>query len=272
MKSETESGTSDTGFRFSLNQLLIAITVLAIPIALISKYWVTVNNTVDERTIPFSDAPGYSQIYLIGGLILLGILAIAFVCILLKRRLYLAAGICVLTLLACVWPVSRRIESKIVSPVRGNETAEIHNDAAAIVATAVDRFYARTQQWPKSWAALDNDLASVISEIKKSKPQSADPFAAGDPFSSNPAAVEELQSIFSRSSDLTALTAKDLRELVDVDFDADPRVLAKMNWVEFTGIIAHKPTYNTYRVEFGKLISRLNESLGASKLPQETAK
>lgn len=272
MKQEIECDASDIGFRFSLNQLLITITVLAIPIALISKYWVSVNNTVDERTIPFSNVGVLRQSYFIGGLILLGIVAVVFVLILIKRRLYFTAGVFVLVFLVCVWPVSRQIESKIISPVQGNETAEIHNDAAAIVATAVDRFYSRTQKWPQSWGDLDDDIVSVIAEIKKGMPQSTDPFATGDPFSNDPSAREESQSIFSRSPDLTAMNAQDFRKLVDIDFDADPRVLAKMNWVEFTGIVPHKPAYNSYRVEFGKLITRLRESLGASEQPQETAK
>ena len=272
MKPETESGKSDTGLRFTLNQLLIAITALAIPMALISKYWVSVNNTVDERTIPFSNVGAMRQSYLIGGLILLGILAIVFGIILVRRRLFFAAASFALVLLICAWPVSRQIESKIVSPVQGNELAETHNDAAAIVATAVDRFYERTHQWPKSWVALEDDLAGVIGEIKNNKPQSTDPFASASPVSSDPAAAEESQSIFSRSPDIASLTPESLRALVDIDFDADPRTLANMNWVEFTGIVPHKPAYNTYRVEFGKLIARLKESPAGSELPQETAK
>jgi hypothetical protein len=269
----TESKESEVGLRFTLNQLLIAITAFAVPLALISRYWVSVNDTVDERTIPFSNVGALRQSYLIGGLILLGILAIVFGIILVRRRLYYAAASFSLVLLICVWPVSRQIESEIVSPVQGNDIAETHNDAAAIAATAVERYYSRTKKWPQSWLDLDDDITSVIADITTSKPQSMPgPFASGDPFSADPSVREESQSIFSRSPDLTNLTAQDLQGLVDIDFDADPRVLANMNWVEFTGIVPHKPAYNTYRVEFGKLITRLEESLGRSEPPQEAAK
>lgn len=272
MKRQTESEAENIRFRFSVNQLLLAITVLAVPISLISKYWVSVNNTVDERTIPFANAGLWRQSFFVVGLLLLGILAIVFITILLKRRLYLPAVVCALTLAVCVWPLSRQIESKILSPVQGNEIAEIHNDAAAIVATAIDRLYARTQRWPRTWADLDDDLSGVISEINNRRPQSTDPFGSGDPFASDATSAEESQSIFSRSPDLASVTREDIHSLVDVDFDAQPLILAKQNWMEFSGIIPHKPTYNTYRVEFGKLIKRLNEATGSPEMANTPTK
>ncbi|MFN7733243.1 MAG: hypothetical protein ACK5OB_15210 [Pirellula sp.] len=257
----------EMGARFTLGQLLTSISVLAVAMALISQYWRMVNSTVDERTVPLFSASPASLLFLVSGLLVLGILTIVFLRILIKREQYFLGGICVLGLSACLWFVYPLIASNVIAPVRGNQTAELHNDAAAIVATAIDRFFARTQAWPHSWDALDDDIANVIAEINHGKPPLTTPSATGvlD-------AGEESQSIFSRSPDLGEMTAKDLRELVQIDFDADPKALAKMNWVEFNGIIPSKPAYNFYRVEFRKLIRRLNETLGPSESPHSTAK
>jgi hypothetical protein len=183
---------------------------------------------------------------------------------LLSRRSYFGALSLLIAYILCFPLLSSLTQSRIIAPKRGNPEAEIHNDAAAIVATAVDRFYARTQEWPRSWNDLDNDITNVIDEIvQKQKPSTADPFAsAADPFTGDPFANEESQSIFSRAPDLGNTTAKDIRNLVDIDFDSDPKALARMNWVEFDGIVPHNPAYNFYRVEFGKLIDRLNALAG----------
>ena len=257
----------EIGARFTLGQLLISVTVLAVAMALISQYWRMANNTVDERTVPLLSASPASLLFLVSGLLVIGILAIVFCSILIKRRQYLIGGLCVLSLSACLWFVYPQIVSKIVSPVRGNKTAALHNDAAAIVATAIDRFFARTQTWPHSWDELDDDIASVIAQINNGTPPLTTPNTSGVRD-----AGEESQSIFSRSPDLGAMTAQDLRKLVQIDFDADPKVLANMNWVDFNGIIPSKPAYNFYRVEFSKLISRLNETLSPSESPNRAAK
>jgi hypothetical protein len=54
--------------------------------------------------------------------------------------------------------------------------------------------------------------------------------------------------------------------------DADPAELAQKDWVEFDGIVPHKPAYNTYRVEFRKLIARLNETADRPEAFIEDAK
>lgn len=264
---ESPHGKPASGARFTLGQLLVSITVLAGGIALISKYWQMVNDTMDERTVPLFSAPPASLLFLISGLLILGIFTVVFFRVLIKRRLYLVAGLCVLGLSVCITFVYPLIKSNIISPVRGNKTAEMHNDAAAIVATAIDRFYARTGKWPASWNELDEDIASVITLIKNGKTQSANPAVFGvlD-------ADEESQSIFSRSPNLGEMTAKDLRKLVQIDFNADPAVLSEMKWMDFTGIIPKKPSYNFYRVEFSKLIRRLNESRSPSESPDDKAK
>jgi hypothetical protein len=265
MNSQIEK--SESGARFTLGQLSILISVLAVAMALISQYWRMVNDTVDERTVPLFSASPASLLFLISGLLVLGIFTVVFFSVLIKRRQYLVAGLCVLGLSVCLSFVYPLIKSNIISPVRGNKIAEIHNDAAAIVATAIDRFYARNRKWPASWNELDEDIAGVITQIKNGKAPSAAPAAFGIRDTD-----EESQSIFSRSPDLGEMTAKDLHALVQIDFDADPSVLARMNWVDFTGIIPNKPAYNSYRVEFSKLISRLNESHGSSEAPVDTAK
>ncbi len=157
--------------------------------------------------------------------------------------------------------MSREVDSKIVSPVQGNATAEDHNDAATLAAT--ERYYTRTEEWPASWSELEDDIASVTSEMKACKPQSVNPFSFSR-FSNHSALVEESQSIFSRAPDLSLLIPERLRALVDIDFSAEPEAQANENWPEFAGIIPHKPTYNTYRVEFDKLISQLNERESAA--------
>ena len=79
MKPNSETDKPNSGLRFTVNQLLLATSVLAIPMALLSNYWLGVNDTVDNRTIRFSDARAIRQAYLIGGLVLIGMLAIAFI-------------------------------------------------------------------------------------------------------------------------------------------------------------------------------------------------
>lgn len=265
MKTEIER--SDVGLRFTLGQLLISITLLAVAMALISQYWRMVNHTLDERTVPLYSASPASLLFLTSGLLVLGTLVVAFFRTLFKRKQYFMGGLCLLILSAFLAFVYPFIESKVVSPARGNKIAEMHNDAAAIVATAVERYFVRTGRWPNSWNALDEDLDSVITEVNHGKAPSADPANLGIRD-----ADEESQSIFSRSPDLGELTAKDIRMLVQIDFDADPTAMAKMDWVSFAGIIPNKPAYNYYRVEFGKLIQRLKESRGSSESPADASR
>ena len=95
----------EIGARFTLGQLLISVTVLAVAMALISQYWRMANNTVDERTVPLLSASPASLLFLVSGLLVIGILAIVFCSILIKRRQYLIGGLCVLSLSACLCEV-----------------------------------------------------------------------------------------------------------------------------------------------------------------------
>ena len=56
-----------------------------------------------------------------------------------------------------------------------------------------------------------------------------------------------------------------LEKLVDVDFEASPNVLAKESWFKFTGIRPHKPSYNTYRVQFQELIDLISAPTGIAE-------
>tara|TARA_R110002073_G_scaffold4918_2_gene31251 strand:- start:9357 stop:10328 length:972 start_codon:yes stop_codon:yes gene_type:complete len=145
---------------------------------------------------------------------------------------------------------------------------EIHNDAAAIAAIAVERFYARTREWPQNWRDLDSEIERVIKEVtlKYNEPK---PRVFDDPFA-NP----ESQSIFSRAPDLHALSAVKLRDLVDIDFDfkVDPAELAEMSWWEFSGIAPHEPSFNMHLFEIEKLFARLNEATGSLEASTDSGK
>lgn len=71
--------------------------------------------------------------------------------------------------------------------------------------------------------------------------------------------VEESQSILVHLPDLSSLRPDDIHRLVDVDFESAIVPLSRENWVEFSGIRPHKPSYNTYRIEFGKLLETLSK-------------
>ena len=72
------NNTARTGTRFSLNHLLLSMAALSIPLALLSQYWARVNNTVDERTIPFAEAVPLRQVFLVAGITATLLLLFAF--------------------------------------------------------------------------------------------------------------------------------------------------------------------------------------------------
>lgn len=259
---------------FGLRHLLIAVAAVAVPMATFTRYWAKVNDTVDERTIPFRDTAFQNQLLLYVAAAILALIAIGLIAWFLSRRSYLGGAGLLLAYLLCFPFLASLTQSRIIDPEQGNPEAEVHNDAAAIAAAAVDRFYARTHRWPRNWSELGDDIADVIGEVQqKHNEPKADPFsAAANPFSGDASKIEESQSILGRAPDLRDLTPYELRNLVDINFDADPAELARMNWVEFDGIVPHKPAYNMYRVEFGKLIARLNETPNTSGGSAETAK
>ncbi len=275
--------------------MLIVMVINAIPLALFARYWSWVNATVDDRTIPFSEAGIQNQLILLCAVALTLFTAVGTIAWFyfrgFRKTAFGSLVACIVVTLLLV-PIVR---SLIMSPVQGNAQAELHNDAAAIVANAVERFYSRTQEWPKNWLVLDKDLKDVLDEIKARRlalsvdhgtaagPPSDDPFAAIDassdlavdstnPFgsesaqsldpvgdSSDPFANEESLAVITRAPDVSGITAESIRFLVDIDFESKPGVLAEMSWFEFTGIIPHKPAYNIYRVDFQHLINTLKK-------------
>ena len=263
-ESKTHTPSRTMQHAYGLRHLLIAVAAVAVPMAFFARYWANANDTVDERTIPFRGTGFGDQLLLYSAAASLALIAIAVIAWLLSRRSYLAVVGLLLACLLCFPFLASFTKTRIIEPERGNPEAEIHNDAAAIAAIVVERFYGRTGEWPRNWKQLDEDIAEVIGNVnKKHNEPRTDPFSASaDPFGSDPFASEETQSIYSRAPDLGDLTPQALRELVDINFDADPQELSKEDWYKFSGIVPHKPSYNVYRVEFKKLIARLNETHG----------
>ena len=254
---------------FGLRHLLIAVAAIAIPMALFSRYWARVNDTVDERTVPFSDVGLGDQVLLYSAAASLALIAVGLIAWLLSRRTYLGTAGVLLVFISCLPFIVSFAQSRIINPEQGNPEAALHNDAAAIAATAISRYYARTRKWPRDWDVLDDDIAAVIDDVGAKHQPTDDPFAAGDPFAG---LGEDSQSLFSRAPDLDGLTAYELRNLVDVNFDADPQALATMSWIDFDGIVPHKPSYNMYRVEFRQLIDCLNEPANSTPGSLDVAK
>ena len=246
---------------FTVRHLLVSMVLIAIPLGLFRAYWTRVNDTVDERTIPFSDISFSVQVYLYAalgsvGLILAGV--ILWLCI---RKNYMLAFMVMGMVALCSYLAVPLVRSKIVDPVRGNPVARTHNNAASIVAMSVLRYYDRHAIWPDAWDKLDQDISEVLSELnaaheqRKNKP---DPFSResfADPYWGE----EASQSLSAQAPDVSEITPSTLRKLVDVDFTADPKDLALQKWFEFKGIIPKKPSYNFYRVEFKKLIGQLSQ-------------
>lgn len=249
---------ANSRLRFTLSELLLFTSFLAVPMAMFSWYWSIVNNTVDQRTVPLVNANIFAQGLLFTSLLLFIVAVIAFLATLLKRQLRLPAFVFATGMLVAVCLMFPRFYSRIVSPMQGNALAAMHNDAAAIAATAVERFYTRTKQWPKSWEDIDIEITGIIAEVNTLNP----PTRPG-PTSATP----ESQSIFLRAPDLSELTADEIHEMVVIDFSADPQKLGTMKPPDFHGIIPRKPSYNYYLFEIERLIARLSGSVNTPTRP-----
>lgn len=129
----------------------------------------------------------------------------------------------------------------VVRPEQGNQIAELHNDAASLTAMTIKNYYARVGSWPGSWRDLEQDL-SAASATQYALPGSID----------NPIHVNRAAN----------LPIEKLAKLVDVNFEASSIVLANESWFKFTGIRPHKPSYNTYRVQFQELIDLISARAG----------
>lgn len=246
---------------FTLRHLLVSMVLIAIPLGLFRTYWIRVNDTVDERTIPFSEISFSIQIYLyaaLGSLALIVAGVILWLCI---RTKYMLSLVMMGIVALCSYLAVPLVRSKIIDPVRGNPVASTHNNAASIVAMSVLRYFDRTARWPEAWEDLDQDISDVLGKLNvayEQRKNDPDPFSRerfADPYWGE----EASQSLSARAPDVSEITPSTLRKLVDVDFTADPKELALQKWYEFKGIIPHKPSYNYYRVEFKKLIDQLSQ-------------
>lgn len=239
---------------FGLRELLIAVALVAVPIALFSEYYRQANNTVDERTIPLTSLSFARQAYFYSAVAtFFGGCALIFGHLLKNRRPRLAgafaAGACVVVLAAIPLVVT-----KVIEPVRGNPVAELHNNAAALAALSIQHYFERTKRWPAKWGDLEEDVVAVVDELQ----QTIAKVGGGSSLGGDPFADEQgTQSLSARNVDVSGMNAERLSKLVDIDFAADPVLLAQQQWNQFKGIQPHKPSYNMYRVEFRQLIERL---------------
>ncbi len=246
---------------FSMRHLLLAMLLLAIPLGLFRTYWTRVNDTVDERTIAFSDISFSVQIYLLASAISLALIVVGLVVWLCIRRNYRTAMMMLGLVALVAYLATPLVRSKIFEPINGNPIAETHSNAASIAAMAIIKFFAKNERWPGAWSDLDDEITTVLKELNASRVKSnsnPDPFASAndvDPYWGE----EASQAIANRTTDLNGLTLSSLPKLVDVDFAANPTELASQKWYEFKGIIPKKPSYNVYRVEFKKLIGQLSK-------------
>lgn len=239
---------------FGLRDLFIAVALVAVPIALFSEYYRLANNTVDERTIPLTSLSFARQAYFYSALAtFFGGCALIFVRLLMNGHLRLArvfiAGAGVVVLAA-----TPLVVTKVIDPVRGNPTAKLHNDAAALAALSVLRYFERTERWPAKWDDLEEDVVAVVHELQQTTAKvGSGSTLGGDPFADD----QGTQSLSARNVDVSGMSAERLSKLVDIDFTADPVLLGRQEWSEFKGIQPHKPSYNMYRVEFRQLIDQL---------------
>lgn len=226
--------------RFSLRSLLLWTGFVAIPLACFRQYYAMVNDTVDERTIPLLNAPGAALAFLGLGLLSIVLVCIGMVC----KGNYVSTIILVATVLLGVSLGYPLLNAFVLRPEQGNQIAELHNDAASLAAMTIKNYYARVGSWPGSWRDLEQDLSAA------STTQYALPGSVDNPLHVNLAAN---------------LPIDELEKLVDVDFEASPNVLAKESWSKFTGIRPHKPSYNTYRVQFQELIDLISAPTGIAE-------
>lgn len=246
---------------FTTRQLFAGMILIAVPLGFFSTYWASVNNTVDERTVPFANAGGSARWFLYASAISLGLsiaTALAWLC---WRRHFKTAFIASVIVLLCGYLGSAWVQSKIIDPVHGNPEAETNCHAAQIAAMAILRYVERTGRWPESWDTFHEDTLSVLSELTDAHERfgkNPDPFAAPRELDSY-WGDEASQSISAQAPDIHMITLDSLPNLVKIDFSADPRKLAKQKWYEFQGITPKKPSYNVYRVEFQKLIQSLSD-------------
>ncbi len=237
---ETTSGQSRSRMTFSVSRLLAWTMYVAIPLAFFRVYVTRVTNTVDGTTVPLRNASGIAILFL-----LLGLLSLAVICLtMLWKRQYISAIVAVLIAsMASIFGYPA-LDRYLLNPKQGSSIAHRNNDAAMIAATACRAFYERTNTWPRSWTDLESELniATTALSISRLKQVNADPNSLTLP-----------------------LKPEDIRDCVEIDFSADPKILATQSWTDFTGIVPRRPCYNLYREPFAELIAALTGSQQNSK-------
>ena len=237
---ETASGQPKSRMTFSVRRLLAWTMYVAIPLAFFRVYVTRVINTVDGTTVPLRNASGVAILFF-----LLGLLSLAVICVtMLWKRQYISAIAAVLIAsMASIFGYPA-LDRYLVNPKQGSSIAHRNNDAAMIAATACRAFYERTNTWPRSWTDLESelDISSTALSISRMKQVNADPNCL-----------------------TTTLKPEDIRDCVEIDFAADPKILATQSWTHFTGIVPRRPCYNLYREPFVELIAALSGSQQNSK-------
>ncbi len=128
-----------------------------------SWYWAIVNNTVDQRTVPLAMQTFFAQGLFFTSLLLSVAAAIAIWLRYLKRQLRLLAVVTAGTSFGGRLRIFAPICTlAIVTPIQGNAVGQQQclNDAAAIAATALERFSARTKAVARSWKILTATMMS----------------------------------------------------------------------------------------------------------------
>jgi hypothetical protein len=243
---------------FSLKQLLVAVAVASIPLALSTAYWKNVTDTTDELPVPLANAGLASQALFLA-FMLVSVLIIACVgYFLISSRRFVTLAVLVLLASIATPFVYQWTQKSIISPPNGSATAELNNDACCIAAIAMERFVTENWEWAKEWNDLRPLVQQVINEINEKRTglaNPANPFAGSDPLAS----TEENQSIFARIPEIPDSLFMNIENYVDVNFDFEISDAKNQTWQDFTGIRPHKPAYNLYRVELRKLIESLNQ-------------
>ena len=246
---ETASGNSKSRMTFSVRRLLAWTMYVAIPLAFFRVYVTRVTNTVDGTTVPLRNASGIAILFLLLGLLSL---AVIFLTMLWKRQYISAIAAVLIASIVSIFGYPA-LDRHLLHPKQGNSIAHRNNDAAMIAATACRAFYVRTNTWPRSWADLESELNIATKALSFSRMQQVNAFS-------------QMQQVNADPNYLAApLKPEDIRDCVEIDFSADPEILATQSWTHFTGIVPRRPCYNLYREPFAELIAALSSSQQNSK-------
>ncbi len=112
------------------------------------------------------------------------------------------------------------LDHYVINSKQGNSIASRNTDTVVVAAIACKAFYERTDNWPQSWKDLESDLRIAM-------------------FALNASRLNEVNADPNRST--VPLELEELRDCVDINFSADPKILGTQTWTNFTGIVPHWP-------------------------------